>query len=56
VRMNEVFLMSQSRPIRSVHRSEGWTCRSLAEHGMPALKSAFYPLDVSAGIFSWDPI
>jgi NAD(P)-dependent dehydrogenase (short-subunit alcohol dehydrogenase family) len=56
VRMNEIFLMSQSRPIRSVHRSEGWTCRSLAEHAMPALKSAFYPLDVSADIFSWDPI
>src|SRR4051794_15370016 len=25
VRANEIFLMSQSRPLRSVHRSEGWT-------------------------------
>ena len=55
VRMNEIFLMGQSRPIRSVHRAEGWTCRSLAEHGMPALKSSFYPLDRSGDIFSWDP-
>ena len=56
VRMNEIFLMSQSRPIRSVHRSEGWTCRSIAEHGMPALKASFYPLDRSADVFCWDAI
>lgn len=56
VRMNEIFLMSQSRPLRSVHRAEGWTCKSLADHGMPALKSSFYKLDRSADIFSWDAI
>jgi NAD(P)-dependent dehydrogenase (short-subunit alcohol dehydrogenase family) len=56
VRMNEVFLMSQSRPLRSIHRGEGWTVESLAEHGMPALKSSFYKLDRSADIFNWDPI
>jgi NAD(P)-dependent dehydrogenase (short-subunit alcohol dehydrogenase family) len=56
VRMNEVFLMSQSRPLRSVHRAEGWTVASLAEHGMPALKSSFYPLERSGDVFSWDPI
>lgn len=56
VRMNEVFLMSQSRPIRSVHRAEGWTMKTLAEHGMPALKASFYPLDRSADVFCWDAI
>jgi len=56
VRMNEIFLMSQSRPVRSVHRAEGWTCRSIAEHGMPALKASFYPLDRSADVFCWDAI
>ncbi|PZA13311.1 3-hydroxyacyl-CoA dehydrogenase [Rhodopseudomonas palustris] len=56
VRMNEIFLMGQSRPIRSVHRDGGWTCESLAEHGMPALKGSFYKLDRSADIFSWDPV
>jgi len=56
VRMNEIFLMGQSRPLRSVHRTEGWTCESLAKHAMPALKSSFYNLDRSADIFSWDPI
>lgn len=56
VRQNEVFLMSQSRPIRSVHRGEGWTPETLAEHGMPALKGSFYALDRSADVFSWDPV
>jgi NAD(P)-dependent dehydrogenase (short-subunit alcohol dehydrogenase family) len=56
VRMNEVFLMGQSRPVRSVHRSEGWTCETLATHAMPALKPSFYPLDRSGDVFSWDPV
>jgi len=56
VRMNEIFLMGQSRPIRSIHRGEGWTPQTIAEHGMPALKSSFYKLDRSADIFSWDAV
>lgn len=56
VRMNEIFLFSQPRPIRSVHRAEGWTPDSIAEQMRPAMESNFYPLDRSADIFSWDPI
>lgn len=56
VRMNEIFLMGQSRPIRSVHRGEGWTPQTIASHAMPALKSSFYKLDRSADIFNWDAI
>ncbi|ETR78015.1 3-hydroxyacyl-CoA dehydrogenase [Afipia sp. P52-10] len=56
VRMNEVYLMGQSRPLRSVHRGEGWTIQSLAEHGMPAMKGSFYKLDRSADVFNWDAI
>jgi NAD(P)-dependent dehydrogenase (short-subunit alcohol dehydrogenase family) len=56
VRQNEIFLMSQPRPIRSVHRSEGWTMSTIGEHAMPALKSQFYPLERSTDIFCWDPI
>jgi NAD(P)-dependent dehydrogenase (short-subunit alcohol dehydrogenase family) len=56
VRMNEIFLMGQSRPIRSVHRSEGWTYKTLAEHGIPALQGSFYKLDRSPTVFTWDPI
>jgi NAD(P)-dependent dehydrogenase (short-subunit alcohol dehydrogenase family) len=56
VRMNEIFLMGQSRPLRSIHRDGGWTPQTIAEHGMPALKSSFYKLDRSADIFNWDAI
>jgi len=56
VRMNEIMLMSQPRPVRSVHRAEGWTPQSIAEHAVPAMKKHFFPLDVSADVFSWDPV
>lgn len=56
VRNNEIFLMSQPRPVRSVHRGEGWTPETIAEHALPALQADFYPLDVSADVFSWDPV
>ena len=56
VRANEIFLMSQSRPLRSVHRAEGWTADMIGEHAIPALRAHFYGLDKSADVFSWDPI
>mgnify|MGYP000544181951 CR=1 FL=1 len=56
VRNNEIFLMSQPRPLRSVHAGDGWTPQSIAEHGMPALKASFVPMDRSADVFSWDPV
>jgi NAD(P)-dependent dehydrogenase (short-subunit alcohol dehydrogenase family) len=56
VRNNEIFLMSQSRPLRSVHRAEGWTPERVADHAMPAMKAHFYPLERSQDVFSWDPV
>jgi NAD(P)-dependent dehydrogenase (short-subunit alcohol dehydrogenase family) len=55
VRANEIFLMGQSRPLRSVHRSEGWTPETIAEHAIPSLRAHFYALDRSQDVFSWDP-
>ena len=55
VRANEIFLMGQSRPLRSVHRSEGWTPETIAEHAIPSMRAHFYPLDRSQDVFSWDP-
>ncbi|GGC63229.1 SDR family oxidoreductase [Chelatococcus reniformis] len=55
-RMNEIFLMGQSRPLRGMQRSEGWTPQTIASHALPAMKSSFYPLDRSADIFGWDPV
>ncbi len=54
-RHNEIFLMSQSRPLRSVHRAEGWTPALIAEHAAPALRPSLLPLDRSQDVFGWDP-
>ncbi|HTM53936.1 MAG TPA: SDR family oxidoreductase [Pirellulales bacterium] len=56
VRLNEIFLFNQPRPIRSVHRGEGWTPATIAEHAIPALKSSFAALERSGDVFFWDPI
>src|SRR5918997_6542368 len=55
-RMNELFLFSQNRPIRSIHSAEGWTPESIAEHALPALRTFFVPLERSGEVFSWDPL
>jgi NAD(P)-dependent dehydrogenase (short-subunit alcohol dehydrogenase family) len=56
VRANEIFLMSQSRPMRSVHRAEGWTPETIAAQAIPAMRAQFYALERSQDVFSWDPI
>ena len=55
-RRNEQILFNQHRPVRSVHRSDGWTPSGIHEHAMPALKGAFSALDRDGDVFSWDPI
>ena len=55
-RNNEIFLMSSPRPIRGVHRGEGWSPATIAEHAVPTLKAAFMPLDRSGEVFTWDPV
>jgi NAD(P)-dependent dehydrogenase (short-subunit alcohol dehydrogenase family) len=56
VRKNEIFLISQPRPLRSMQRNDGWTPQTLAEHMLPAMKPSFYPLERSGDVFSWDPV
>lgn len=56
VRNNEIVLMSQPRPLRSVHRGEGWTPESVLDHALPAMESQFYPLERSEHVFTWDPV
>lgn len=56
VRKNEIFLMSQHRPFRSIHRAEGWTAETLVEQALPAFKPSLVPLDVTTDVFSWSPI
>jgi NAD(P)-dependent dehydrogenase (short-subunit alcohol dehydrogenase family) len=56
VRNNEIFLFNQPRPIRTIHRSEGWTPQKLDAQLKGAFAASFTPLDRSEEVFSWDPI
>src|SRR3954451_11691619 len=56
VRNNEVFLFNQPRPIRSIHRSEGWTPQRLDEQLKSAFGASMTPLERSGDVFSWDPV
>jgi NAD(P)-dependent dehydrogenase (short-subunit alcohol dehydrogenase family) len=56
VRNNEIFLMSQSRPIRTAHTSDGWTPEAVSERVFAAFKPSMYGLDRTADVFTWDPV
>lgn len=56
VRRNEIFLMSQPRPLRALHRGEGWSVETLADHLLPALRPSLVPLDRVSDVFAWDPV
>jgi NAD(P)-dependent dehydrogenase (short-subunit alcohol dehydrogenase family) len=56
VRNNEIYLFSQTRPIRTLHRSDGWTPEKLDAQLKGAFAASFTPLDRSSDVFSWDPI
>jgi NAD(P)-dependent dehydrogenase (short-subunit alcohol dehydrogenase family) len=56
VRNNEVFLFSQPRPVRTIHRSDGWTPDKLDEQLKGAFGPSLTPLERSSDVFSWDPV
>ena len=56
VRKNEIMLFSQPRPIRSMHKAEGWTPEAIAEELLPAFENSFYPLDRTRDIIGYPPI
>ncbi len=56
VRNNEIFLMSQARPIRTAHTSDGWTPETVGERVFSAFQPSMYALDKTADVFTWDPV
>jgi NAD(P)-dependent dehydrogenase (short-subunit alcohol dehydrogenase family) len=56
VRNNEIFLFNQPRPIRSLHRSDGWTPQTLDAQLKSAFGPSLTPLERSGDVFSWDPV
>ena len=55
-RGNEIFLMSQPRPVRGMGKIEGWTPETIATHCMAAMKPSFTDLGATVSVFGWDPI
>lgn len=55
-RMHEIYLFSSPRPIRIVHRAEGWTPESIAAIAAQTLANGFMLPDTSEMLFNWDPI
>jgi NAD(P)-dependent dehydrogenase (short-subunit alcohol dehydrogenase family) len=56
VRNNELFLFNQPRPVRTIHRSDGWTADKIDQQLKAAFASSFTPLERSTDVFSWDPV
>jgi len=56
VRNNEIFLYSQPRPIRVLHRSDGWTVEKLDAQLKNAFRQSFTPLERSGDVLNWDPV
>ena len=56
VRGNEIMLMSQPRPVRTLQRSDGWTQDDLVAQFGPAIRPSLVPLETSPQVFSYDPI
>ena len=55
-RGNEVYLYNQPRPIRVMHRSEGWTPDSMAEALPGALKTSLTPLERTRDVYAWEAV
>ena len=55
-RGNEVYLYSQTRPIRTLHRGDGWTPAALAEMLVPAWRSSFTPPERTRDVLGWEAI
>jgi NAD(P)-dependent dehydrogenase (short-subunit alcohol dehydrogenase family) len=56
VRNNEIYLFNQPRPVKTIHRADGWTPETLAAEVKPAFSPLFTPLERSEDVFNWDPI
>ena len=39
-RLNELFIFNQNRPIKSVHSSDGWDAKKIADRALPTFKSS----------------
>jgi NAD(P)-dependent dehydrogenase (short-subunit alcohol dehydrogenase family) len=55
VRGNEIFVMSQPRPIHAVADAGGWTPETVVSRALPSLKPSFYELQGTGSFLNWEP-
>ncbi len=55
-RGNEIYLYGQPRPIRIMHRGDGWTPETMRDHLLPAIRAGLTPLERTRDVYSWDAI
>ena len=55
-RGNEIHLMTQPRPVRSLANPEGWSPETILESAFPAMEGALTPLERSNDVFGWEPV
>ena len=55
-RGNEIHLMTQPRPIRSVANPAGWSPETILSTAFPAMEGALTPLERSNDVFGWEPV
>ncbi|HET6183573.1 MAG TPA: SDR family oxidoreductase [Acetobacteraceae bacterium] len=55
-RGNEIYLYCQPRPIRIMHRGDGWTPEKMRDHLLPAIRTSLTPLERTRDVYSWDAI
>ena len=56
MRGNELYLYSQPRPVRTLHRSEGWTVEALEAQLVAAWGASLVPLEETQNVFAWEAI
>jgi len=56
VRNNEIYLFNQPRPVKTIHRADGWTPELIAAELQTAFAPSLTPLERSEDVFNWDPI
>jgi NAD(P)-dependent dehydrogenase (short-subunit alcohol dehydrogenase family) len=56
VRRNELYLYSQPRPVRTLHRADGWSVAALSEQLLPAWGPSLVPLEETGDVFAWAAI
>ncbi len=54
-RGNELYLYSQPRPIRTLHRDGGWDVEAIANQMKAAWQKSFTPLEDTGQVFAWPP-